>query len=179
MPHERQDLRDAVVTQLVAAGMSVGSRVYKTRMGPIRATELPAVCVYISDETVDPTSRMTAPREMKRTAKVVVEAYARATEDVDDVLDALALEVETAMDVDLNFDETAFDSVLTSTELGIQMTGDRPMGAVQLTYSVIYHSDSRVAAPEDDFEGADAQYSLAGDQLTADQAQDTIELETE
>lgn len=172
--HERKDIRDAIVAALVAAGASFGSRVFPSRNPPLRTAELPAVCVYTDDEAVDRASWSTAPRELTRTVNVAVEAWARATDDIEDVLDALALEVETAMDADLNLDDTAFDSGLLSTEIGIASAGDRPMGAARLIYSVVYHTELRAPPVEDAFDVADIHYDLSGEQHADDQAHDTL-----
>jgi hypothetical protein len=175
MAHERTEIREAVVAQLIAASTAAGSRVYETRLAPIRTAELPAISVYVDSETVRPDSMSSAPRELKRTAELAIEAWARADADVDDVLDALALEIETAMDSDVNLDETAFNSVLSSTEVKISMDGDRPMGVVRLVYAVVYHTDQRVDAPDDDFDKADVKFSLENEQDEADQANDSLE----
>ena len=59
--HQRKAIRDAVVTALVAAATSAGSRVFPTRVVPWRKTELPAVSVYALDEKSD--DQQTALRE--------------------------------------------------------------------------------------------------------------------
>lgn len=173
--HERREIRDAIVAQLIAAGASFGSRVFPTRIPPLRTAELPAVCVYTDDEQVDRATWSTAPRELGRTVNVAIEGWVRVTEDIEDVFDALALEVETAMDADLNLDETAFDSGLVSTEIGISMQGDRPMGAIRLLYAVTYHTELRVQPPEDEFDTANIRYNLENAQHEDDQAEDLVE----
>ena len=177
MAHERKELREAIVSQLKGPSnnrTAAGARVYETRQGPLRTSELPALSVYIDSETVTEDSDKTAPRELTRIATVAIEGWCIATTAVDDALDALALEIETAMDVDLNLGLTAFDSVLSLSEFGIKLDGERPMGCVHLEYKVTYHTDLRVAVAVDDFDTADIQYSLAGDQATLDQAHDTL-----
>ncbi len=174
--HERQQLREAIVTQLTGA-TSAGARVTKTRLEPTRGAGLPCLSVYTGDEDVDPASRKNANRELKRSVEVSIAAWdlAEPNEEIDDVLDALALEVETAMDADCEFGGKAYSSILTRTEIGVKMDGSSPMGCVQLTYTCEYLTDLRIAAPEDDFDVADIQYSLSGDQAAADQAHDLEE----
>ncbi len=178
MSHERQDIRDAIVAQLVEAETSAGARVLKTRLEPVRTSQLPCLAVYTEDETVDPSTASTAPRELKRIVRVAITAFTVATENVDDALDDLALEVETAMDVDLNLDETAFDSVLLSTEYDLKMEGERPLGAIRLVYRVVYHTDIRTQEADEareDLETVDVQYDLEGSQDVLDQAHDLVE----
>lgn len=172
--HERRAIREAIRTQLTGE-TAAGARVFETRQAPLRTDELPAIAIYTEDESVDPASGSTAPRELRRTVNIAIEAWARAAADVDDVLDELALEIETAMDSDLEFGGTAYHSVLLSTEVGLKLDGDRPMGAIRLVYAVTYHTDLRVGEPEDLFDKAEITYNLENAQHEDDQAHDTLE----
>lgn len=176
--HERQAIREAVVAQLVGVApafrTSARDRVTKSRMAPMRGGELPAINVYTDGEETDANSKNSAPRELMRTMTVTIEAWAKYAENVDDALDDLALEIETAMDGDLNLANTAFDSVLERTEIGIKLDGDRPMGCVHLEYAVTFHTDLRVAAPTDLFDTATVRHDLAGAQAVADTTNDTL-----
>ena len=178
MAHERQDIRDAVIALLKGTApdyaTAAEARVFPSRMAPLRTVELPAISVYTDNETVDPASGNSAPRELKRTVELVIEAWVRATSDVEDALDDFALEIETALDADTEFNDTAYSSSLDSTEIGLKLDGDKPMGCVRLKYSVTYHTDLRVTAPGDNFDSADVHYDLAGEQATADQANDVL-----
>lgn len=176
--HERQAIREAVVAQLIGVApafrTSAQGRVTKSRMAPMRGTDLPAINIYTDGDETAAGSKDTAPRELTRTTVVTIEAWARYAENVDDVLDELALEIETAMDVDLNLAGTAFDSVLERTEIGIKLEGDRPMGCVHLEYAVTFHTDLRVAAPVDIFDTATVRYDLGGVQAPLDERTDTL-----
>ena len=138
-------------------------RVFKTRLAPVRASELPAISVYCDNETI--TDNGTSPRELTRTMTVAIDGWARATENVDDALDDLALEIETAMDSSPELLDTAFTAALTSTEVGIKLDGDRPMGCVHLEYTVVYHSDLRVGHATDNFDTADILHGELGHDL--------------
>lgn len=170
--HERQAIRDAAVTALAGA-TAAGARVYKTRLAPIRQAELPAISVYTEEESVTPESLKTSPRELTRSVTLAVEAWVRATDNVDDALDDLALEIETAMDADQNLGATAFDSILMRTEIGLKLDGDRPMGCVHLEYAVTYHTDLRVTESADTFDTAGIDYRV-NDVAATDQAQDLL-----
>ena len=180
--HERQAIRQAVVAQLRGSApdynTAAGARVFETRMAPIRSAELPAISVYTSDETIDADSAATAPRELRRTLQLAIEAWCAATVNVDDAFDALALQIETAMDSDVNLADTCFSCVLSSIETGIKMEADKPMGCVRLEYSVVYHTDLRTSAADtarEIFDTAAVQYSLEGNQATLDQAADLVD----
>lgn len=173
--HERQAIREAVIARLIGTGPAYATaattRVFKTRLHPIRGVELPALNVYTDDETSD--SKRTAPVELTRTVPVVVEGWVSLTSGVDDALDALALQIETAMDRDSSFGDTV-ESVLTLTQFGYKLDGDRPMGVVHLEYTMTYRTAARLASPVDDFDTADVRVSLGGVQAPNDQAHNTF-----
>lgn len=171
--HERKQLRDAVVAQLIAGATSAGARVRPSRMEPPQTSELPAIGVYTPDEEV--TGLATAPRELTRTAVVAIEAWVIAAQNLEDAFDALALQIETAMDTDLWLGGAANTSVLSGTSTGIQLDGARPMGMLRLEYTCVYKTDQRTAAAHaarEDFTTLDTRTNLNGAQATADQAED-------
>lgn len=165
--HERTAIRHAVVATLkgVAPAFATAARdrVYATRLSPARLAELPAINVYVDDEESEP--KGSAPRELERRAVVAVEAWVvtPANGAVDDELDALALQIETAMDRNPHLTDTVFDAALVSTVSALKIDGDRPMGCVHLEFAVTYHTDPRVADLTDDFLTADVQMNGAHD----------------
>ncbi len=184
MAHERKDIRTAIVARLIAADVA-GPRVSTSRERPVRKGGLPAVLVFSDSEKVIEGSEQTAPRELKRVAVFAIEAWvtAEATE-LEDAMDAIALEVEAVMDADLNLSHpddvtnvpTAFDSGLIGTEFGVDPNGETPMGCVRLEYAITYHSQQRDAeVPEDVFDTAGITHDLAGAQDAAEQRSDLVE----
>lgn len=174
MPHQRQLIRQAVKSALVAASTAAGARVFETRFLPLKRVELPALAVYTLVESVDESDKG-APRELVRRLQLAIEGSVEAGENVDDDLDSLALEVETAIHADDSFGGTAEDAVLESTEIAIDESGSKPVGVVRLVYGVTYrtYAPATVSAP-DAFNTADVRFSLAGDQAAADQAHDSV-----
>jgi hypothetical protein len=188
--HERQHLRELIVARLKGPDddrTAAEERVFKSRRAPVATAQLPAISVYSVDEPVNEKSKSTAPRELERDLRIEIVGWVKASEDVDDALDALALQIETAMDLDPHFhftdgDETCarvFDSILEGTVFGEELSGERPMGAVSLTYVCTYHTQKRLPLPTDDFELAATQVSLGGEQAEDDRAQDEIDIPTE
>jgi len=185
MAHERKLLRDAIVTRLVAANTVAGARVTTNREPPLDSELLPAILVFTESEKVDEGSQQTAPRELKRTAILIVEAWVAAASDaLEDAMDAVALEIETAMDQDINLsnpddDEPcalAFDSMLIGTEFGVNVTGETPFGCVHLEYAVTYHSDQRPAvAVLEDFDTASVRHNIGGAQDEEDEVTSLVE----
>jgi hypothetical protein len=164
--HQRQLVRDATVLKLKGTAdprpTAAGDRVKSTRLTPWRAGNLPAISVYVADEDVDREKSDEAPRRLHRVANIVVEGVlaAVAEDQLDDALDSLAQEIETALAADPWLGGTAVDSILLRTELGTVTIGERPHGAVQLTYAVTYETAVPDTAVPDDLKTVSAKYSL-------------------
>ena len=69
---------------------------------------------------------------------MIVEGYVQQTVEMDDTMDTIAAEVETAIAADPTCNGLAKDTVLTSTELTMTGEGDLPAGMVRLTWTVLY-----------------------------------------
>jgi hypothetical protein len=146
-------------------------------MAPFRQLELPAIAIYALEESVDPESASTAPRELTRKLQLAIEIVVVANADVDDALDDLCAAVEKAIDADEWFGGTCAGSILASTAIGISEEGNRPTGHAVLTYAVTYRTDAPAAADLPalaDFSKAHVETSLAGAQAPADRAVDDI-----
>jgi hypothetical protein len=171
--HQRAVIRHAVRDLLIAAATVAGSRVFATRAIPLRENQLPAICIYTLTETVDAQESITAPRVLTRDLSVVIEGWAAPGDNVDDSMDALALEIENAMHADPYLGDVVADSMLDDTTMEVLEEGARIMGLVTLTYAATY----RTFAPEpdaglDDFNTAGVTHNLAGEQDAEDTASD-------
>lgn len=177
MPHQRKTIREAIKAAIVAGSTAAGSRVFESRIVPWRTQELPAISVYTDDETVDPDSKSTAPRELDRGLQLAIEVAVIASADVDDALDALAFEIERIMDRDETFGGVCSGSILSTTEFGLKVDGERPMGLMRMVYSVRYFTYAPDAddVPLDDFKTADIVHNLSNEQHENDQANDRLE----
>lgn len=140
--HDRQAIREAVVAQL-AGKTAAAERVFKTREVPWRTAELPGIAVYANEETAEPAS--ITQRDLRRTLSVAVLAVVSISEDVDDALDALALEIEMAMAADPQLGGAAFDSWLTGTKIEMTNAQGRLIGCVELTFDVRYYTAAPAA----------------------------------
>lgn len=177
--HQRQVIREAVRDLLIAASTAASTRVVATRTLPYRKNELPAISVYTLEETVDGESVNTAPRELTRNLQLEIAGWVTAADDVDDQMDALALQIEFAMDADRYLADSAAECVLDGTTMGIQGDGDNLMGLVTLTYAVTY----RTMAPEaptdlSDFTTAAVTYNQGDAQADAAAAHDIVTVPT-
>lgn len=176
--HERQILRDAAVAQLIGPApytrTAAGQRVFRTRNGPVRENDLPCLCVFAAGETVKETRVQSELREVTLT----VEGYVKAspTADLDAAMDDLALQIETAWDLDRYLGDAAQESELTRTVLETSNLGAQPMGRVALDYVCTYEAPLRAPAPVDDFHTADIRTSVEGAQALDDQSHDVVTL---
>ena len=75
---------------------------------------------------------------------VMVEGYARTASNLDDTLDTISAEVETAVASDPTCNALALDTVLQSTEIEYDSEGDQPIGSVRLSFSVHYQTKTTV-----------------------------------
>ena len=91
MTHVRKQVRDAFKARL--AGVSGVNTICGARAHPFGENELPALSVIVSGEIIEQDGR--EPQTGMRDQSVDVVAYAAGREDVDDVLDAIAAQVET------------------------------------------------------------------------------------
>jgi len=179
MAHERTEIRNAIVAQLKGPGnnrTAAGARVVKSRLAPPKTASLPFVSVYNELEPIKEGGDKGS-RELERQYEVTICGWviAASDSDVDDALDALALEIETAMDLDHTLDSYASTSHLVNTQFGIDLSGERPLGAVSLTYGCTYFSKTRNAAPVDNFDTASAVTDLGGEQATLDETAVLVE----
>jgi hypothetical protein len=142
MSHVREQIRDAVVSAVTYLDLTA-RRVFRTRVYPMDRESLPGLCVYTSSESIEPNTigGLKSVSAYLRTLSVNIEAYAKASVDLDNTLDDIAVEVETAMAEDSTLNGLVEDVILTSTEIDI-MGGDseQPVGVLRLSYDIIYRT---------------------------------------
>lgn len=133
--------------------------------------------VYTVTESVDPESRKTAPRELERHLQLAIEAAVKDGDDVDDVLDALALEIERVIHQDETFGGLVSDTLLEATDVDVIDRGDQNIGALRLVFAVRYYTGAPEAEDThlDDFVKADIRTNLDGGQEPGDQAHDIVD----
>jgi len=153
MLHPREVITQKVVEILKAANTAAGQAVYPNRALPLTAKKLPAILVYSLAEKVDPESRVGGPRELSRELDLVIDGLVLAAdldEEVDTTLNALALQIETAMHADSSLGGLVDDSILSETGIEFDPDGEHLAGVVSLSYSVLYRS--LAITPDDDLD---------------------------
>jgi hypothetical protein len=142
MSHVRQQIRDAVVAAVTFLPLTA-TRVYKARVYPMTAADLPGICVYTQSESasLNTIGGLKTVSAYLRNLSINLEIYAKATSNLDNSLDNIAVEVETAIATNAGLNGLAEDVILASTEIDIMgADSEQPVGVMRLTYNIIYRT---------------------------------------
>lgn len=136
MSHVRQQIRDRVAT-LVTGLPTIGASVYKMRRYALDDAKLPAICVYTTDES---SSLITiGSRTLRRVINVVVDIIIKGSSTaVSDSIDTICVSAEEAMAADFTLNGLAKSSVLTSSEIDVNVEGEKSIASARLVYAVEY-----------------------------------------
>lgn len=144
MAHVRKQIRDAVVTKVTGLA-TTGTNVFKDAVYPIVSGKLPGIVVSDSKERIN--RNTLAPVKLLRTLLVHIEGYATAATGLNDTLDTVLTEVETAMATDLTLGGLALDVELTGADKEISGgDSDKPVGYIRMTYEITYRT--AIGSPE-------------------------------
>lgn len=133
--HVRQQIREAAATAVTGLTTS-GARVYQSRVYPLDDSKLPCLLVNTDDETVtDRTDN--APSVLSRSLTLIIKAVARQAADLDDKLDTMVKEVETALG------DSVLGGLVKSLNLEgleIEMSGEteKPSGIATMKFTATY-----------------------------------------
>lgn len=133
--HLHKQIRSALVTALTGLTTS-GSRVYANRLQPLADALQPTLLVSLDDEQAEALTVHASPI-LERTLELSVVAHVKATSGLDDTLDLMSKEVETAL---------ATGITLSGRNLPILYTGmsfedeqaDKPVGVKRLRFRLTY-----------------------------------------
>ena len=140
MTHVRQQIRERVATNVTGLTIT-GSRVYQSRVYNLEAANLPGLLIYSNDETSERSSiGLLADQDLERTLDLVIEGYASTASNLEDVLDLIAEEVETAVAADPTCNGLSKDLFLSGTSISLTGEGDSPAGVLALTFQVSYRT---------------------------------------
>ena len=140
MTHVRQQLRERIATNVTGL-TTTGTNVFQSRVHDLATAELPCLLVFSNSESSERDSFLSSDG-ITRSVEVVIEGYAWATSNLDDTLDTISEEVETAVAADPTCNSLAKDTVLNGTEIELTGEGDSPLGVVRLTWLVGYRTDA-------------------------------------
>lgn len=116
------------------------ARVYKSRSIEITPEELPMVLISAKDEQVELVNASHFDGGYKRTLTLHVEGLYEALDEVEDDLDEMAEGLEGALDGFVVDGMESAHLLLKSTDIDVDREGEIPLGAIRLTYEVVYHS---------------------------------------
>lgn len=140
MAHARQQLREAMVAACTGL-TTTGSTVSASMVYPHNT--LPSLNIIADNETTIDTSYQT---NHIRELTVTVEARSKATADLDDTLDTICAEVETAVMADSSLANLTRDIILSSTEIEYNAKLEQPIGVARMIWLLHYYIDA--TAPE-------------------------------
>ena len=134
--HLRRQIRERIAADVTSL-TTTGSNVFQARVYPLEDSALPCLLVYTTSEESEILNQGT-PRLLSRTLNITIQGVAAETSDVDDKLDLIAKEVESALSADRDINSLAQDSFLTSTEIEINADGAKTVGTLRLNYQIDY-----------------------------------------
>src|SRR5574343_368226 len=137
MSHVRTQIRDAFVARLTGLAMT-GANVFGQRTRP-NTDALPYLKVWIGDDSGE-LLNATDDRTEQRTAELVIEACAKDGGDMEDILDQIALEVQTqiATTADLSFGGLVKLLGAPRIEPDVDDSLEKPCGVNRITYPITY-----------------------------------------
>lgn len=138
MTHRRKEIRDRAVAVLAAADIVADGRVVSNRLIAAHEDNLPMINVLSADEAEQ--IQEVSGAGLIRTLQLAIEITAKTAdgETIDDALDALAEDVEDAMEGDPTLSQLAIDCTLASTAIATDVSGHYSLGRIRLTYQTRY-----------------------------------------
>ncbi len=139
MAHVRTAIRD-LLKDRVTGLQATGDRVYKNRLKPVPANQLPAISVSSGDEQIT-TLTQGSPRRLQRILQVSFDIIADADADgAADALDIVAEEIEAVLVPGAWSAGKIFDLAPVSSTEVFDAEGRKVSGQSRLTYEVEYHT---------------------------------------
>lgn len=149
--HVRKAIRDAIA-ELMRGTVTAGGNVFPSRLFSLDEGQLPSISVFTTDEsnaeTITKVTLGSASRAamLARALPVIIEAHAVMDDDIDDTLDALAVEIETAMASPVTVAGREIPAQLVSTQTTFSADTDLQVGVLRLIYTATY--STREDAPD-------------------------------
>lgn len=136
MAHLRTQIRAAFRSSLIGL-VTTADRVFTSRSTPIPEAKLPALVIETNSEDSEPFDLQDEASE--RTLTVLVIGRAKVSDQLDDVLDQIALEVEQAIAATgAGLDGIAESVAYAGMRMGHSADLEKPAGEIRLAYTVRY-----------------------------------------
>jgi len=133
--HVRQQIRE-YIQGLLLNNTAAAGRVYTSRLSPVERDGVPAIIIYTKQEE-NLVLTMGSPTISSRDLELSIELYVQGNVDIDNILDSLAVEVETLLGgqcVGSFFQSIGYESF----EVEYEDSGDKKSLIGLMKYSVIY-----------------------------------------
>lgn len=140
MAHARQTIREAVATAVTNLTTTT-TNVFQSRVHQYASGDLPGLTVYTQSESLDEEAGILGTKEY-RLLQCVIEARAKAAADIDDTLDTICAEVETALYADQTLSGNAKHLELKDTEITLTGDTDQEVGVARMTFEIQYRVDA-------------------------------------
>lgn len=141
MAHVRQQVRQAIVAALNGLA-TTGARVHSGRTFPLSQDHAPTLLVYAVSERTQLHAMASGGTSaiLLRDLTVAIEGRVMMADVPDDVLEAIAAEVEVAMMADPSLGGRTREVTLLATSINTQSPGQSHAGEVRLDYRVVYRT---------------------------------------
>ena len=138
--HARQLIREAIATAVTGL-TTTGTDVFTNRVHPYGDDDLPNISIYAArePETVEDDGEM-GPYQL-RILPIDIVARVKTTTELDDQLDDICAEVETALTGSATVKALVKDIRLISTEISLDGEGEKPVGSASMVWQIIYRVD--------------------------------------
>lgn len=138
--HLRQQIREAIATTLTGL-TTTGTRVYQSRLHTLADSNLPCLLVNTDSEEISALSVSEHPL-LERSLTLRVRCVAKAVSNLDDTLDTMLKEVETAIGTAADITFGGLVKSIAPQEIDIEMDDgvEKPVGIASLSYLVTYYT---------------------------------------
>ena len=131
--HLHKQIRSAVVTKLTGLTTS-GARIYANRLSPLPDTTSPSLLVTLDEERAEGLT-IHQPQAQERELTLSVSAIAKASSALDDTLDLMSKEVETALAAGITVGSTTLQVFYTGMSFE-DIQADKPVGVKRMTFTI-------------------------------------------
>ena len=135
MSHVRQQIREAAATLLTGL-TTTGARVYQSRIYTLRDPDLPCLLISTDDEQVVSTG-IAINAIQDRSLKLTVRCVSKLVSNLDDLLDTMLAEVETALG-NQELGGKCENIILESITVEMNDELEKPVGIATATFNVSY-----------------------------------------
>ncbi len=137
MSHVRNQIRAAVKSAVTNLN-TTGSHVYTSRTHKLTDNDLPALRIYTDNEEIERLCK--TPVYIRHRLPVVIECCVKESGDVDDKVDTITSEVETAIVNDATLAALIKDKQIISTDIEYSNELELPLAIARVTFTIEYHT---------------------------------------